>query len=267
MAELFDYFLSYKQRDSAVVADKLARELKTRSYNVWLDSDQVHPGESILASIERGIGTSIDAIVLMSPNYLTGWSEQERRALFGLMTRDKLRIVPIWYGIDDEWVQQNAPLFSDMKAIPLPDDSDAAIVTVCDWLSQSFNPDQRRSRLFELFFRCLVPHFPDDADLRIFLAVFDGDVASLQKAVDDGADVNITDTALWNRYNRVALDCGCWPEWRKLFLYLTSKGLIGQAGDEPRGQQPQDEAALGSQVAELKARIAELERRLPQSDP
>jgi len=78
--------------------------------------------------------------------------------------------------------------------------------------------------------------------------------------------VNITDAALWNRYNRVALDCGCWPEWRKLFLYLTSEGRIGQADDEPRGQPPSDEAALRSQVAELNARIAELERRLSQRD-
>nr|VFJ77305.1 MAG: hypothetical protein BECKFW1821C_GA0114237_11206 [Candidatus Kentron sp. FW] len=53
------------------------------------------------------------------------------------------------------------------------------------WLSWRFARDSRES----------LAH-----NLRLFQAVFDNDVDTLKTAIDDGADVNITDTALIKRH-------------------------------------------------------------------
>jgi len=224
---IFDFCISYKRRDSESFVAKLTAELKVRQYDVWLDNQEILPGESILASIENGMKSSIDAVVVLSRNYFDGWSEYERRAIFGLMTSKKLRIVPIWYQLDFSDIQCSAPMFADIKAISVPDDTDSHVMATCDSIATSYRPEQRRSRLFELFFRCLSPNFPEDWDLKLFLAVIDNDLELAKKACDSGADVSITDAALWNRYNRLAFDCGCFDEWRKLFLYLSECGEIG----------------------------------------
>src|SRR5580704_10229275 len=96
---IFDFFISYKHRDSQDFVTALAAELGARKYDVWVDSQEMHPGDSILKSIENGITSSIDAIVVLSANYFSSWSEHERRAIFSLMVSEKLRIVPLWYQI------------------------------------------------------------------------------------------------------------------------------------------------------------------------
>ena len=228
MADVFDFFVSYKRSDAESFVLKLVQGLKARQYSVWVDHEEIRPGESIMASIENGMHSSIDAIVVLSRNYFDGWSEQERRALFGLMTSKKLRIVPIWYRVGLKDIQRSAPLLADVKAIEVSEEHDASVSSVCDAVASSYRPDLRRARLYELFFRCLSPHFPDDWDLKLFLAVYDNDLELLKQACEAGANVNITDAALWNRYHRQAIDCGCFNEFRKLFLYLSELGQIGR---------------------------------------
>jgi hypothetical protein len=231
---IFDFFISYKQRDSSDFANALASELHGRQYTVWLDSDQMHPGESILKSIENGLNDSIDAILIFSQNYFGGWSEQERRTIFHLMVSGKIRYVPIYYQITLEEVRRLAPMGTDILGISAANSEQPGIETVCDKLSRSFRPEQRRSRLFEMFFKCVSNHFPDDNDIKMWIALFENNIDSLKHALDGGADPNITDSALWNRYNKSALEC-CFPEWRKLFLYLSQIGAIGSLKSTQNG--------------------------------
>lgn len=81
--------------DSADFVQALATALGKRNFDVWLDSDQMHPGDSILKSIENGLADSIDSILVLSRNYFEGWSEYERRAIFSLLVNQRTRIVPI----------------------------------------------------------------------------------------------------------------------------------------------------------------------------
>jgi hypothetical protein len=54
------------------------------------------------------------------------------------------------------------------------------------------------------------------------------DVKALEKALQAGGDPNITDAALWNRYNKIITEHkDVFPAWRRLFLYLTEEGSIG----------------------------------------
>lgn len=216
---LFDFFISYKQRDAGAFVEALAAGLRLNGHDIWLDSDQIHPGDSILKSIENGISDSIDSILVLTKNYFEGWSEYERQAIYSLMVNQKTRIIPIWYQLTHSDVARMAPMLASINAIKVDSADGIEIDVICKKISNSYGLDQRRSRLYELFFRCILKNFPEDNDVRMFLAVMDNDIDALNFALEKGANPNITDSEIWNRYSRSAFDC-CFPEWRRLFLFF-----------------------------------------------
>jgi len=127
---VYDFFISYKQKDSRDFSRTLREALAAQGAEVWLDQEQMRPGDSILAGIENGISASIDAIVILSENYFSGWSEQERRNLYSLMVSKKVRIIPVWYRVDLDRVQSLAPLFADIVAIEAPSGSEGHLEEV-----------------------------------------------------------------------------------------------------------------------------------------
>lgn len=46
---VFDFFISYKQKDARVFAKQLSEVLTTMGAEVWLDQDEMRPGDSILS--------------------------------------------------------------------------------------------------------------------------------------------------------------------------------------------------------------------------
>ncbi len=229
---IFDFFISYKHSDSTDFARSLHAELVSNGSEVWLDKEQINPGDSILSGIELGLRSSVDAIVILSKNYFSGWSEQERRSLYSLMVSQRMRVIPIWYRLTHAQVMSLSPLFADIKAIEANlgsrDESDAAAKTILN----KYNPKQRESRLYEIFFRAVRSHV-DDPDLDLFISVFSNDTELLEASLKAGADVNITDGALWNRYSKITLDWkDVFPAWRALFLHLCEVGAIGPRPDQ-----------------------------------
>ena len=224
---VYDFFISYKHKDSKDFSRALGDALGGQGAEVWLDQEQMRPGDSILAGIEAGIGASIDAIVVLSENYFSGWSEQERRNLYSLMVSKKVRIIPVWYRLDHDRVESLAPMFADIVAIEAPSGSTAEAQQAAKDVLGKFDPKQRQSRLYELFFQAVRKHV-DDPDLDLFLGVFANDLKLLESAIQRGGDVNITDAALWNRYNKiVTTHADAFPTWRKLYLHLVAAGKIG----------------------------------------
>lgn len=224
---VFDFFISYKQKDSRGFAEVLRRELAAKGAEAWLDQEEMRPGDSILVGIENGIRASVDAIVILSVNYFTGWSELERRSLSSLMVSKKLRIIPIWYRLSHDDIESLAPLFADIVAPLAPSGSDEEAKAIANEILEKYNPKQREERLYKLFFQAVRKHIADP-DLDLFLSVFDNNTKLLKQAIEAGANVNITDAALWNRYNKIALEHkDVFPAWRKLFLYLSASGKIG----------------------------------------
>jgi hypothetical protein len=227
-ASVFDFFVSYKRKDSSSFVERLVSSLKAFEAEVWLDKQQLKPGDSILSGIEEGIALSIDAVIILSRNYFEGWSEHERRNLYSLMVSKRLRIIPVWYQLTQDDVMSLAPMFADLIAIEVDEDSDESSIEVSKRILEGYKVSQRESRLYELFFRAVRKH-SKDPDLDVFLGVFENNTTLLQQAIDSGANINVTTSELWNRHNKIILEHeDVFPAWRKLFLYLSERGLIGK---------------------------------------
>jgi len=71
----FDVFLSHNSQDKPRVRE-LARLLDDRGIRVWLDEDQLIPGESWLPSLEKGIKGSTTGAVLVGKDGLGPWRKK-----------------------------------------------------------------------------------------------------------------------------------------------------------------------------------------------
>lgn len=96
MSEEFDVFLSHNSVDKPwVIALKAA--LVERGVRVWLDRDEIRPGDLFIDALEQGIHVSRCLAVVISPESLrSAWVKEEyQRALVlaGSSTRE-LRIIP-----------------------------------------------------------------------------------------------------------------------------------------------------------------------------
>lgn len=73
----FDVFLSHSTNDKPVVRELVTR-LKKDGVRVWLDEEQVRPGDNILAKIEEGLEQSRVLVLCMSANaFGSDWTQLE----------------------------------------------------------------------------------------------------------------------------------------------------------------------------------------------
>src|ERR1039457_6318536 len=73
----FDVFLSHSAKDKAMVRD-LAARLQKDGLRVWLDEEQIKPGDSIPAKIEAGLEHSRVLVLCMSANaFGSDWAQLE----------------------------------------------------------------------------------------------------------------------------------------------------------------------------------------------
>ena len=144
---LHDFFLSYKRKDEPNFVEELADAVQSRGYQVWYDEFEIKPGDSITASIERGLNNSLIVVLVLTRNYFEGWSEQERRAAYHLFMSQKTRLVPLWIGIDASYVSQKAPFLSDLAAIVVDMTAPTAIENVCIKLEKLVKPKEQEHRL------------------------------------------------------------------------------------------------------------------------
>jgi hypothetical protein len=103
MSEQFNYdvFLSHSSKDKAVVRE-LAGRLKKDGVRVWLDEEQIKPGDSIPAKIEEGLEHSRVLVLCMSANaFGSDWAQLEAGTCGrgNLPFRDRLnqerRLIPL----------------------------------------------------------------------------------------------------------------------------------------------------------------------------
>ncbi len=95
MAQQFDVFLSYKSEDHAWV-DRLKNALQQRGVRVWVDKDQIRPGDRFVWALENGLETSKSVALIVTPESLTsGWVADEYSRAVALSNEGRLQLIPV----------------------------------------------------------------------------------------------------------------------------------------------------------------------------
>lgn len=90
----FDCFLSHNSGDKPVVRE-LVRLLKRQGVRVWLDEEQLVPGQSSQPLLERGIDASATGAVLVGAKGLGHWQDEETQTLVRRALRKGRPVIPV----------------------------------------------------------------------------------------------------------------------------------------------------------------------------
>jgi|SRR5215469_13846745 len=91
----FDIFLSYRSADREA-AQTLRNSLEARGARVWLDKDQIRPGNLFAEALERGLTTSRAVGLLVTPESLTSnWVKNEYYRVLSLNAAGELQLIPL----------------------------------------------------------------------------------------------------------------------------------------------------------------------------
>jgi hypothetical protein len=93
----YDVFLSYKSCDQEF-ALKLKRALNGLSIKVWIDKDEIRPGDLFAQALENGLENSSCGVLIVSPESLSsGWVKDEYYRMISLANskNGNYRLIPI----------------------------------------------------------------------------------------------------------------------------------------------------------------------------
>jgi formylglycine-generating enzyme required for sulfatase activity len=89
----FDVFLSHNGRDKPLVR-ALKQRLAEAGLKAWLDEDELRPGINWQPLLEAGIRSSKSIAVLIGPDGLGPWEDEEMQGALKLAANDKRSIIP-----------------------------------------------------------------------------------------------------------------------------------------------------------------------------
>jgi hypothetical protein len=91
----FDIFLSYKSEDSVWVGD-LQNALARRGVRVWLDKDQIRPGDHFGGALEAGLQECRSVGLIVTPASMrSNWVREEYYSALSLANEGELQLIPI----------------------------------------------------------------------------------------------------------------------------------------------------------------------------
>jgi hypothetical protein len=99
----FDCFLSHNGRDKPA-ARGLAARLRDTGISVWLDEEQLRPGDEWQPGLQTGIRASKSIAVLIGEAGMGPWQDQEVQFALNLAVRDQRPVIPVLLpGVGDTW--------------------------------------------------------------------------------------------------------------------------------------------------------------------
>lgn len=114
-------FISHDSRDKEPFVRALAHELSKNYCIVWYDEFSLKVGDSLRASIERGLREAKKIIVVLSPNFLSnqGWGRAEFDSAFmrEILERENV-FLPVWHGVDARDIYNYSPRLADRVGLP-----------------------------------------------------------------------------------------------------------------------------------------------------
>ena len=116
----YDIFISHASEDKDAIVRPLATILERLSVRVWYDEFSLQLGDSLTASIDKGMRESRYGIVVLSSAFLAKrWTEYEYRSLMNREIDGERVILPLWYDVTKEDVKNFSLYLADIKALPI----------------------------------------------------------------------------------------------------------------------------------------------------
>ena len=112
-----DVFISHASEDKQDVAQPLAEILSLQGLRVWLDANELSVGDSLREKIDQGLAESRYGIAILSPAFFAkDWPKRELNALVAREVAGQKVILPVWHGVDQQFVASYSPILADKLA-------------------------------------------------------------------------------------------------------------------------------------------------------
>ena len=116
----YDLFISHASEDKDAIVRPLATILERLSVRVWYDEFSLQLGDSLTASIDKGLQESRYGLVVLSKAFLSKkWTEYEYRSLMTREIDGERVILPLWYDVTKEEVKNFSLYLADIMALPI----------------------------------------------------------------------------------------------------------------------------------------------------
>lgn len=113
----YDVFISHASEDKDLIVRPLVTMLEKLSVRVWYDEFSLKLGDSLSASIDKGLLESRFGVVVLSKSFLKkNWTDYEYRSLLSRQMNGQRIIIPLWYDITKEEVLSFSPYLADIFA-------------------------------------------------------------------------------------------------------------------------------------------------------
>lgn len=120
----YDLFISHASEDKDTFVRPLAQQLERLSVKVWYDEFSLQLGDSLSASIDKGLKESRYGLVVLSKAFFQkNWTEYEYRSLLARQNDKERVILPLWYGVTKEDVKNYSLYLVDIKGFEVTKDS------------------------------------------------------------------------------------------------------------------------------------------------
>jgi hypothetical protein len=109
-------FISHDSADKDALVRDLAVELTKISCFVWYDEFSLKVGDSLRASIERGLKETRNCIVILSRSFLAnkGWAKAEFDSVYTREILEKGNVfLPVWHNVSVKEIYEYSPRMAD----------------------------------------------------------------------------------------------------------------------------------------------------------
>lgn len=109
-------FISHDSRDKDELVRELVLEMSKLMCPVWYDEYSLKVGDSLRASIEKGLKETKNCVIILSPNFLSndGWGKAEFDSVFTREILEKNNVIlPVWHNVTVNDVYQYSPRLAD----------------------------------------------------------------------------------------------------------------------------------------------------------
>lgn len=152
---MWDLFISHASEDKPTLVRPLAQTLMRRGIAVWYDEFTLKAGDSLSASIDKGLHESSFGLVIISPDFMKkNWPEYEFRSLIVKQVElgHKKMIIPVWHNVSKEEVQAKNYYIGDIIALSSKD----GVENLAEKILEIVRPDIVSMNHFKAAFDSLV---------------------------------------------------------------------------------------------------------------